>query len=78
MPNGIPILQLHFEQGKQHGEQRRYNGNGKLEQMNTYNMGALHGPFYYAWYGDFDQCLVKGYAIFGEFYHFKGYEPCRD
>jgi hypothetical protein len=41
-------------------------------------MGALHGPFYYAWYGDFDQCLVKGYAIFGEFYHFKGYEPCRD
>lgn len=78
LPNGTPILQLHFEQGKQHGEQRRYNGNGKLEQMNTYNMGALHGPFYYAWYGDFDQCLVKGYAIFGEFYHFKGYEPCRD
>ena len=78
MPNGAPILQLHFEQGKQHGEQRRHNGNGKLEQMNTYNMGVLHGPFFYAWYGDFDQCLVKGYAIFGEFYHFKGYEPCRD
>lgn len=78
MPNGIPILQLHFEQGKQHGEQRRYEGNGVLVQMNTYNMGVLHGPFFYAWYGDFDQCLVKGYAIFGEFYHFKGYEPCRD
>ena len=78
LPNGTPILQLHFEQGKQHGEQRRYEGNGVLEQMNTYNMGVLHGPFFHAWYGDFDQCLVKGYAVFNEHHYFQGFEPCRD
>lgn len=78
MPNGAPILQLHFEQGKQHGEQRRYNGNGNLEQMNTFNMGVLHGPFFHAWYGDFDQCLVKGYAVFNEHHYFQGFEPCSE
>lgn len=78
MPNGTPILQLHFEQGKQHGVQRRYNGNGMLEQMNTYNKGVLHGPFFDAWYGDFDQCLVKGYAVFGAYHYFQGFEPCSD
>lgn len=76
MPNGTPILQLHFEQGKQHGEQRAYNRNGVLERMSTYAQGTLHGPFFYAWYGDFDQCVVKGSADYGSFTYEKGFEPC--
>ena len=76
MPNGTPILQLHFEQGKQHGEQRAYNRNGVLERMSTYVHGLLHGPFFYAWYGDFDQCVVKGYADHGSYTYEKGFEPC--
>jgi len=76
MPNGTPILQLHFEQGKQHGEQRAYNRNGVLERMSTYVHGLLHGPFFYAWYGDFDQCVVKGYVDHGSYTYEKGFEPC--
>lgn len=76
MPNGTPILQLHFEQGKQHGEQRAYNRNGVLERMSTYVHGILHGPFFSAWYGDFDQCVVKGYADHGSHTYEKGFEPC--
>lgn len=76
MPNGPPILQLHFEQGKQHGEQRAYNRNGVLERMSTYVHGILHGPFFYAWYGDFDQCVVKGSADHGSYTYEKGFEPC--
>ena len=76
MPNGTPILQLHFEQGKQHGEQRAYNRNGVLERMSTYVHGILHGPFFYAWYGDFDQCVVKGSADYGSYTYEKGFEPC--
>ena len=76
MPNGTPILQLHFEQGKQHGEQRAYNRNGVLERMSTYAHGTLHGPFFYAWYGDFDQCVVKGSADYGSYTYEKGFEPC--
>lgn len=76
MPNGTPILQLHFEHGKQHGQQRAYNRNGVLERMSTYVHGTLHGPFFYAWYGDFDQCMVKGYADHGSYTYEKGFEPC--
>ncbi len=76
MPNGTSILQLHFEQGKQHGEQRAYNRNGVLERMSTYVHGILHGPFFYAWYGDFDQCVVKGSADYGSYTYEKGFEPC--
>ena len=76
MPNGTPILQLHFEQGKQHGEQRAYNRNGVLERMSTYVHGLLHGLFFYAWYGDFDQCVVKGYVDHGSYTYEKGFEPC--
>ena len=76
MPNGTPILQLHFEQGKQHGEQRAYNRNGVLERMSTYAHGTLHGPFFYDWYGDFDQCVVKGSADHGSYTYEKGFEPC--
>lgn len=78
MLNGSPILQLHFEQGKPHGEQRAYNRNGVLERMSTYAHGTLHGPFFYAWYGDFDQCVVKGYADHGSYTYEKGFEPCDD
>jgi hypothetical protein len=77
-PSGEPLLQLQFENGNQHGVQLSYNRQGKIERMNTYNMGVLHGPFFHAWYGDFDQCLVKGYAVFGEHHYFRGFEPCSD
>ena len=76
MPSGEPVLQLHFEHGKQHGEQRAYARNGVLEHMSTYAHGLLHGPFFYAWYGDFDQCMVKGYADHGSYTYEKGFEPC--
>ena len=75
-PSGEPLLQVHFEHGKQHGEQRAYNRNGVLERMSTYAHGLLHGPFFYAWYGDFDQCVVKGNADHGSYTYEKGFEPC--
>ena len=76
LPSGEPVLQLHFEHGKQHGEQRAYARNGELEHMSTYAHGLLHGPFFYAWYGDFDQCVVKGCADHGSYTYEKGFEPC--
>ncbi len=76
MPNGPPTLQLHFEKVTPHGQQRAYNMNGKLELMNTYDHGMFHGPFLSAFYGDFYDCIVKGYAIFGEHHYFQGFEPC--
>jgi len=77
-PSGEPLLQLCFVNGKQHGVQLSYNRQGKIERMSTYDIGTLHGPFFYAWYGDFDQCLVKGYAVFGAYHYFRGFEPCSD
>lgn len=77
-PSGEPLLKLHFENGKQHGEQLEFNQKGVLERMSTFDHGILNGPFFAAWYGDFDQCIVKGYAVFGEHHYFQGFEPCND
>ncbi|MEY5134209.1 MAG: hypothetical protein RLZZ198_2213 [Bacteroidota bacterium] len=67
--------QLNFVGGKQHGVQRAFDRQGILTHLRTFDHGVVDGPFFYEWYGDFGNGLVKGIASKGSYHYEKGFEP---
>jgi hypothetical protein len=76
--DGTLTLKLIFAGGKQHGAQRAFDRQGTLTRLSTFDHGVFDGPFFYEWYGDFGNCLVKGIASKGSYHYEKGFEPCNE
>lgn len=77
-PSSEPLLQLQFAKRESTRGSAFLQPTGKNRTDEYLQHGCFTRSFFSRLVWDFDQCLVKGYAVFGEHHYFRGFEPCSD